>query len=106
MRSGNIAIFKPILDLVIAATIINELDKKNAMNKQAEYTPLNRQERKTELAYYKELSKELEQEINYLKKRYNNRIDELETVIERHLIGWVMVVVFTIAIGVIQLAIN
>ena len=51
MRSGNISVFKPLLELAIAAAIINELDKKNAMNK-TEFTPLNRQERKTELERY------------------------------------------------------
>lgn len=96
MRFGNISVFKPLLELAIAASIINELDKKNAMNK-TEFTPLNRQERKTELECYKEQVKELENR----NRKLNDKIDELETIIERHLSGWVVVVLGIILIGLI-----
>lgn len=42
-------------------------------------------------------------EIEYLhnkNKQLNNRIDELETIIERHLSGWCIIIVLTIAIVV------
>lgn len=88
-------------DFLFFYKLLHKLKISKAMNK-TEFTPLNRQERKTELARYQEFARELENKTII----QQNRINELETVIERHLIGWVMVVVFTIAIGVIQLALN
>ena len=100
MKSGNIAVFKPLLDLVIAASIINELDKKNAMNKQAEYTPLNRQERKSQEEIYKDHVKELEQQ----KKNLIEHLKELENIIEAHLIGWCIVAIGAFCIFLINVA--
>ena len=99
MRSGNISVFKPLLELAIAAAIINELDKKNAMNKQAEYTPLNRQERKTELERYQEFARELENKTIKQQKQIN----ELENIIEAHLIGWCIVAIGVFCIAIIEL---
>lgn len=69
------------------------------MNK-TEFTPLNRQERKTELERYQEYSKNLE----FKTRQLNNRINELETAIERHLYGWCIVAIIIVLIFIVNIA--
>ena len=88
-----------LVKICVAAEIINSIYKKNAMNK-TEFTPLNRQERKTELARYQEFARELENKTIKQQKQIN----ELENIIEAHLICWCIVAIGVFCIFIINVA--